>query len=278
MKRNILIIAIVVTVLTSCGVPKDKYNQLQNKHVSLLEELDKAKAKISELDKAKLEVSSLKDKVAYLVKGNDEKLVQIGNYAVLSKKASENINKTLEQLSSKDAYIKRIQAANTKRDSLNLVLAANLKSVLQNGINDQDVNVKVDKTVVYISISDKLLFRSGSYRVSKNAATVLKKVADVINAQPHLDVMVEGHTDDKKVVKGASLKDNWDLSVKRSVAIVRLLEKKFGVSPERLIVAGRSEYQPLVPNTTKENRSKNRRTKIIILPKLDQFFDLLEMK
>lgn len=265
-------------LLVSCGVPKDQFNQLQNKHAQTLEDLKRANAKISELEKTKMQVTSLKDKVAYLVKGNDDKLTQIGNYAVLSKKASENMNKTLEQLSKKDAYIQRLRAVNTKMDSLNLVIAANLKSVLQNGINDQDINIIVEKTVVYISISDKLLFKSGSYQVSKNAGKILKKVADVINAQPHLEVMVEGHTDDKQILNGSALKDNWDLSVKRSTAIVRLLQNKFAVSPERLIASGRSEYQPLVPNTDKVSRATNRRTKIIILPKLDQFFELLDMK
>ena len=128
------------------------------------------------------------------------------------------------------------------------------------------------------SISDRLLFKSGSYKISNKANNILKKVSNVVNAQPLLDIMVEGHTDDKKVINGSSLKDNWDLSVKRSTEIVRLLQNKFNVSPERLIAAGRSEYLPLVPNTSKGNRSINRRTKIIILPNLDQFFELLEMK
>ena len=149
MKKTIVTILSLVLIV-SCGIPKDQYNQLQNKHFQTLEELEKANSKISELEKAKLKINSLTDKVAYLVKGNEDKLEQIGNYAVLSKSASENMNKTLNQLSKKDAYIQRLRAANTKIDSLNLVVAANLKSVLKNGINDQDVNIKVEKTIVYI--------------------------------------------------------------------------------------------------------------------------------
>jgi chemotaxis protein MotB len=166
---------------------------------------------------------------------------------------------------------------NSRRDSINLAVAFNLKKVLNNGLNDDDIQVNIEKTIVYISIADKLLFKSGSYKVSSRATSILKKVADVINAQPEMDVMVEGHTD-SKTIKTDVLDDNWDLSVKRSTSIVRILQNEFDVTPARLIAAGRSSYVPLVENDTPENMAKNRRTKIIIMPKLDQFFDLLDSK
>ena len=276
--KNIFMLAVAGLLLFSCGVPKKQFLDLQNKHAKLLEALEAKNKQIAELQKSKIEVENLKDKVAYLAKGNEEKATLINNQFVISKTASENMNKTLQQLSQKDAYLNHLRSLNSAMDSLNLVVAANLSSVLKDGINDKEIDIKVEKTVVYISISDKLLFRSGSYRISKNASKVLRKVADVINAQPALDVMVEGHTDNKKIIEGKGLEDNWDLSVKRSTAIVRVLQKKFGVAPTRLVAAGRSEYQPITSNETKAGRATNRRTKIIILPKLDKFFKLLEVK
>lgn len=272
---NKLITVFSVSVfLFSCGVPKEQFAALQNQHQKTLKELAKAK---EELSKLQAENGSLKDKAAYLAKGNETQLEQLGNYAVLSKKASENLNNTLKQLSQKDAYIQRLKEASTRIDSLNLALAANLKSALQNGLNDEDIQVKVEKTVVYISIADKLLFKSGSYKVSKRSSEILSKVADIVNARPDLNVMVEGHTDDKMIISPKELmRDNWDLSVNRAAAIVKILQNKFNVAPERLIAAGRSKYLPLVENDTKENRYRNRRTKIIILPKLEEFFKLLE--
>lgn len=277
-RKNILLFVLSGLLLASCGIPKEQFLDLQNKHAELLQDLEAKNQKIAELEKKKVEVAALKDKVAYLAKGNDEKATLLNNQFVLSKTASENMGKTLQQLSQKEDYIQRLRSAKTAIDSLNLAVAAKLTSVLKDGINDKDIDVKVEKTVVYISISNKLLFRSGSYKVSKNASKVLGKVVDIINAQPLLDVMVEGHTDNKQVLNGSELKDNWDLSVKRSTAIVRLLQAKFKVAPSRLVAAGRSEYQPLVSNDSKEGRTTNRRTKIIILPKLDEFFQLFEMK
>ena len=275
MKKLIVVFSLSV-LLFSCGVPKEQFVALQNKHKKTLEQLSEAK---QDLQKLKSKSESLQDKVSYLVKGNDEKLEQLGNYAVLSRAASENLNKTLQRLSDKDAYIERLREANTRIDSLNLALAANLKSVLQNGLNDEDIQVKIEKTVVYISIADRLLFKSGSYKVSKKANAILSKVADVVNARPSLEIIVEGHTDDKLIISPRELmKDNWDLSVSRATAIVRILQNKFNVMPERLVASGRSKYIPLVANDSKQNRARNRRTRIVILPKLDEFFKLLESK
>jgi chemotaxis protein MotB len=192
----------------------------------------------------------------------------------LSQSASDNIKETLSQLEKKDKYIHLLQAAKTKADSINLALAVNLKGVLKDGIEDDDVDVKVDKTVVFINLSDKMLFQSGSADLTPKASAVLGNIAKIIESRPELEVMVEGYTDNVPI-KNDCMSDNWDLSVKRSTSVVRLLQSNFKVNPNRLIAAGRGEYNTLASNDTEAGRATNRRTRIIILPKIDQFYDLL---
>ena len=204
----------------------------------------------------------------------DKQLTQVGNLTVLSQSANDNIKETLMQLEKKDKYIYLLQAAKTKADSINLALSVNLKGALKDGIEDNDVNIKVDKTVVMINLSDKMLYQSGSANLTPKANEVLGKIAKIIESRPDLEVMVEGYTDNVPI-KNNCMEDNWDLSVKRSTAVVRLLQKSYNINPNRLIAAGRSEYNALAANDTPEGRSTNRRTRIIILPKLDQFYDLL---
>jgi chemotaxis protein MotB len=165
-----------------------------------------------------------------------------------------------------------------RKDSINMNLVMNLKGVLGD-LNDEDVNVKVDKGVVYVDISDKLLFKSGSFNITDKAKSVLGKVAKVLAAQPSIEFMVEGHTDSKQLLdNGSALEDNWDLSVKRATTVVRILQDTYGLDPKRMTAAGRGEYAPIAGNDNAENRAKNRRTRIVILPQLDQFFKLLENK
>ncbi len=204
----------------------------------------------------------------------DKQLTQVGDLTVLSQSANDNIKETLAQLERKDKYIHLLQAAKTKADSINLALAVNLKSVLSEGLDDKDVEVKVDKTVVFVNLSDKMLYQSGSANLTPRANEVLGKIAQIIESRPELEVMVEGYTDNVPI-KNACMEDNWDLSVKRSTSVVRALQKNFKVNPNRLIAAGRGEYNTLATNTTEEGRATNRRTRIIILPKIDQFYDLL---
>ena len=142
-------------------------------------------------------------------------------------------------------------------------------------MSDEDIEINVEKGVVYVSISDKLLFRSGSYTVTSRAREVLGKVAKVVNDKPELEFMVEGHTDNVPIKK-EGIQDNWDLSVMRATAVVRILENDFEVAPSRMTAAGRSYYLPVADNDTAANRSKNRRTRIVVLPKLDQFYDLID--
>jgi len=204
----------------------------------------------------------------------DKQLTQVGDLTVMSQGANDNMKLTLSQLAEKDKYIHLLQAAKTKADSINLALSANLKTQLKDGIEDQDIDIKVDKTVVMINLSDKMLYQTGSANLTARASEVLGKIATIINERPDLEVMVEGYTDNVPISTDC-LKDNWDLSVKRATSVIRVLQNDYKIDPNRLIAAGRGEYNTLAPNDTKEGRAINRRTRIIILPKIDQFYDLL---
>lgn len=193
----------------------------------------------------------------------------------LSTKGAANLEKTLESIKEKDVRITRLQDALTQKDSITIALVSSIKKEV--GINDPDIEVNVEKGVVFISIADKLLFKSGSYTITEKAKEVLAKVAKVVKSKPDFECMIEGHTDNVPY-RGTNgvLLDNWDLSVKRSTAIVRALKEQHGVNPSQLIAAGRSEYVPLVPNDSEENKARNRRTKVIVMPKIDQFYDMIE--
>ncbi len=220
------------------------------------------------------QIKDLKDQIEDIRKARDKQVQQVGDLTVLSQSAINNIKTTLDQLEGKDRYIKYLQAAKTQADSINLALAVNLKSVLKQGIDDQDVDIKVDKTVVFINLSDKMLYQSGSANITIRANEVLGKIAQIVASRPDVEVMVEGYTDNVPI-KNACLEDNWDLSVKRSTAVIRALQKNFKIDPNKLIAAGRGEYNTLADNATADGRATNRRTRIIIMPKLNQFYDLL---
>jgi len=204
----------------------------------------------------------------------DKQLTQAADLAVLNKSANENIKETLSQLERKDRYIVLLQNAKTRADSINLALAVNLTNMLRDGIEDKDIEVKVDKTVVFVNLSDKMLYQSGSANLTPRAQEVLGKIAQIVESRPDLEVMVEGYTDNVPI-KNACVEDNWDLSVKRATSVVRTLQTRYKINPNRLIAAGRGEYNTLASNDTETGRATNRRTRIIILPKLDQFYDLL---
>jgi chemotaxis protein MotB len=210
----------------------------------------------------------------YLKQNNSDLINNSKELTLLTSKGAQNLEKSLESLREKDLKITRLQDALTRKDSVTLALVTSLKSSV--GISDPDIEVNVEKGVVFISIADKLLFKSGSYVVSDRAKEVLAKVAKVVNDKPTFECMVEGHTDNVPFTGNAVLLDNWDLSVKRSTAIIRVLTKELGVKPSQLIAAGRGEYIPLVENTSADNRSKNRRTRIVVLPKIGEFYDMIE--
>lgn len=260
------------------------YLDLQGKYRNLQDELKKcqndATAKINDLTnrKALLEeqVTDLKKQIDFLKQNNNTVLNQLKDLSVVTGAQAESIKKSLENIGAKDLYIQDLQGSIARKDSLNMALVMNLKGAIGN-LDDKDINIKVDKGVVYVDISDKLLFKSASYEVTDRAKTVLGKVAKVLNAQPEIEFLVEGHTDSLPI-NITGIQDNWDLSVKRATTVVRILQQTYGLDPKRMTAAGRSQYLPLASNTTAEGRSANRRTRIVILPQLDQFFKLLEPK
>ncbi len=257
-----------------------RYVALNTSYATLQDELKRCQASATEsaLNKALLEaeIKNLTNQLAFTKENNTTVLRQLQDLSVLSGTQAESVKKSLENLGSKDAYIQDLQSALSRKDSLNMALVMNLKGAL-NDVNDTDVEIKVEKGVVFISISDKMLFKSGSSDVTDAAKTVLGKVAQVLNANPQIDFLVEGHTDTIPI-KNSCVIDNWDLSVKRATAVTRILQNIYKIAPTRMTAGGRSEYAPLVGNETAEGRAKNRRTRIVIQPQLDQFFQLLEKK
>jgi len=294
MKKIIFISLLSSLLFTSC-VSRKQYTSLQDQLTGKEQELVDVKASLQRcmVEKQKCLVdktgsstqsSALQEQILLLknqIKGleNDKKdaIKQVESLTDLSQGASDNIKNVIAQLSEKDKYINGIRDAMTKKDSLNLAVAFHLKRELAAGIQDQDIQIDVEKTVVYISLSDKLMFTSGGATVSARAKEILGKVATVVQSRPEMQVMVEGHTDNVGI-NTTCMKDNWDLSAKRATAVVRVLQDVYHIAPGRLVAAARSEFDPLESNDTTEGRARNRRTKIIILPKLDQFFDILEQK
>ncbi|HWR93681.1 MAG TPA: OmpA family protein [Flavobacterium sp.] len=270
MKKIVISLFVLAFMASSC-VSKKKYTELEAKNKESQDLLNSCTVKLNSCleEKAGLTatVNSLKDQNQHLIS-------QSKDMTVLTTKGAENLEKSLETIKEKDLKISRMQDALTKKDSVTLALVTSLKGAV--GINDPDIEINVEKGVVFISIADKLLFKSGSYVVTDKAKGVLAKVAKVVNDKPDFECMVEGHTDNVPFINNGCIIDNWDLSVKRSTAIIRVLVDDLKVKPEQLIAAGRSSYIPLVTNDTAENRAKNRRTRIVVLPRIDQFYDMVE--
>ncbi len=278
--KKFLLACLAISLFNISCVSMKKYKAQVEKYDSLKRETDKIDLALSdclnEKQKQTSKIGSLEDEIAQLKKSGNTMLQQLSDMSVISASQSESIRKSLENINAKDSYIKDLQTAMSRKDSLNMALVLNLKGALQD-VNDQDVQINVEGSAVLVSISDKMLFKSGSYDITPRASEVLGKVATVLKAQPEVQFMVEGHTDNK-AISTPTIKDNWDLSVLRSTAVVRVLQKKYGVDPSRIIAAGRSEYVSVADNATADGRAKNRRTRILILPQLDQFFKLLEPK
>jgi len=272
-------IALMVSgVLLSSCVSQKKFTELEELQQNTKNLLDSTTVQLNSCNEDKeaalAQLATLTEQNKFLKANNQDLINNIGNLTTLSQKGAENLEMSLESMKEKDIRIQRMQDAVTKKDSVTLALVTSLKGVLGN-MSDEDIEINVEKGVVYVSISDKLLFRSGSFTVTKRAKDVLGKVAKVVNDKPELEFMVEGHTDNVPI-KSDGILDNWDLSVKRATAVVRILENDFGVAPARMTAAGRSFYIPIADNDTAANRAKNRRTRIVVLPKLDQFYDLIE--
>ncbi|MCU0380102.1 MAG: OmpA family protein [Chitinophagaceae bacterium] len=282
--RFLLFTAIASTVFFSC-VSSKKYqsleNQLKEANTSIAgvqSDLRNCRDEKAELERQRAaneaKISALTEQNTFLKENNNQALKQLQDLSVISSQQAESIKKSMDNIGAKDSYIQNLQQQMARKDSLNMALVMNLKGAIGN-MADEDINIKVDKGVVFIDISDKLLFKSGSYDVTDRAKEVLGKVALVLKNQPDIEFMVEGHTDNVPFSKGV-LVDNWDLSTKRATTVVRLLQKQYGLDPAKMAAAGRSEYHPVSSNDTNEGKSANRRTRIVILPQLDQFFKLLE--
>ncbi|WP_367769660.1 OmpA family protein [Flavobacterium sp. WC2421] len=268
--KKIVIALSVLALLTSC-VSKKKYADLEARNKETQDLLNSCTVKLNSCLEEK---AGLTATVAGLKDHNQTLINTSKDMTILTTKGAENIEKALESIKEKDLKISRMQDALTKKDSVTLAVVTSLKSAV--GISDPDIEINVEKGVVFISIADKLLFKSGSYEVTDKAKGVLAKVAKVVNDKPDFECMVEGHTDSVPYIGNGILLDNWDLSVKRSTSIIRVLTNQLGVKPEQLIAAGRSSYVPLVANDTAENRARNRRTRIVVLPKIDQFYEMIE--
>jgi chemotaxis protein MotB len=231
------------------------------------------KKRDADLESKTAALKSIQEQLDYMKKTNTNLLDRLSDLSVINKSGAESIRKSLDALNEQGKYIKDLNSSIQKKDSVNLSLVMNLKRSLAD-INDEDVTVEVKKGVVYISISDKLMFASGSANVNSKAEAVLAKVAKVVNDHKDLDILVEGHTD-AVPISTPEFKDNWDLSAKRATSVVRLLQSKFGVDPERMTAGGRGEFEPQSGNNSRAGRKQNRRTEIIVTPKLDQFFNLM---
>lgn len=280
--KKISILLIAALVLSSC-VSKKKYMALEQENGEIKSQLSKTRVEKEDLEHkfAKIQarvddynakINSLNEDVEGLKIENDIKLDVNADGTVMSNAAKSKLLATLENV---DPV--KLAEAKTLKDSMNLAVQYSLEKTMDTSALDEgkDIAVNINETVVMISISDKMLFNSGSYRISSKANNILQKLADVINSEKSIDVMVEGHTDSRNI-NTEKIADNWDLSVLRATSVVRTLQHKYDVDPAKLIASGRSSYQPLVDNDTRENRSKNRRTRIILMPNIDKFFALME--
>jgi chemotaxis protein MotB len=285
MKFLFLSLSVIILFSFSSCVSKKKlqqaearYSQLDSFYVKVQQDLktcrDEEEASARRRAQLEAEAQALYKEIAFLKENNNQMINQLKDLSVISSSQAESIKKSLENIGSKDIYIQDLQKAISRKDSLNMALVMNLKSAL-NDINDTDIEIKVEKSVVFISISDKMLFRTGSYDVNDQAMTVLGKVAQVLNSRPEIEFLVEGHTDNVPM-KNNCIADNWDLSTKRATSVVRLLQNQFKIDPKRMTAGGRGEYLPIAANADAAGKSLNRRTRIVILPQLDQFFKLLE--
>ncbi len=285
-------------LLFSACVSSKKYKNLSEEAESLRSMLQKCKSDIADCERDKndilvqyktrlsnadsdlstrdTKIKSLEDQLDYVKRTNTNLLERLSDLSVISKSGAESIKKSLESMNEKDKQLSQLNAGLRQKDSLNLALVLNLKRSLSDVPSD-DIQIEVKKGVVYISLSDKMLYRSGSSTITEPAFNVLSKIAKILNDYKELDILVEGHTDNVPI-STACLEDNWDLSAKRATSVVRALQNRFSVDPARMTAGGRSEFEPKSDNSTAMGKKENRRTEIIILPKLDQFFKLMEKK
>lgn len=277
MKKVIALTMLAGVLFASSCVSKKKYVEMENQYNDTRSTLTKTQLEKEEIEAkyAKIEsrVADYNTKIQSLTDSNNSRLQDVDG-VVVSENDKEKMRKALANVDPQE-----LAQAKTLRDSMNLIVSYNLKKNLDSNLvgegEEDDIKIDINETVVMITISDKLLFSSGSARVNPKANPLLERLAGVINSEPALEIMVEGHTDSQTVKPGAYIKDNWELSVNRSTAVIRKLQDSYGVDPAKLIAAGRSSFHPLTENDTKDGRATNRRTRIVILPNLDKFLALL---
>ncbi|MFN8337865.1 MAG: OmpA family protein [Saprospiraceae bacterium] len=257
---------------------EEKNKEYETQIMDLNKKLEMANANLrkatEDLNAANMKLKLAEDQLVVLKGSQNNLLEQLNTASVINKAGAESIKKSLDAISQQSAYIKDLTKTMQYKDSVNLALAMNLKKSLKD-FNDSDVSIEVKKGVVYISLSDNLLFKTASANINNSAEKVLGKIAGILNDQKDLDILVEGHTDNVPMA-GECVTDNWDLSTRRATAVVKMLQSKYKVDPARMTAGGRSEYSPKASNSNSTGRAANRRTEIIVLPKLDQFFKLME--
>jgi chemotaxis protein MotB len=281
MKNSLIITGIASSLIFFSCVSKKKYTELESNLFKTQTELAMTNQEKTELEEKmaiiearvaeyNARINSLRDTNDALSLQNDG-MYSLEGATVMSKKSKDKMKATLAKVDPA-----KLAEAKTMEDSVNLAVSYNLKQNITESTEEgtDDILISIDKTVVMISVSDKLLFNTGSYRINSKADPLLAKLAELINAEPSLQVMIEGHTDPRTISTGV-IEDNWDLSVKRATSIIRKLQYDFNVSPEKMIAAGRASYMPLVANDTPENMAINRRTRIVLIPDLDMFFAML---
>jgi chemotaxis protein MotB len=281
MKKSLIIAGVFSLSLMASCVSKKKYTELESnlfktqtqlattnqEKAELEEKMAAIEARVAEYNSR---INSLRDVNSQLTEANNS-MLSIEGVTVMSNNSRKKLKETLSKIDPA-----KLAEAKTLEDSVNMAVEYNLKqNITANSEGDEDdIQIDIDKTVVMITVSDRLLFNTGSFRINSKANPLLGKLAEVINAEPSLQVMIEGHTD-PRTISTPVVQDNWDLSVKRATSIVRELQLKYGVAPEKMIAAGRASYLPVVENDTKENMALNRRTRIVLIPDLDMFFAML---
>ena len=269
MKKSVFMISLAAILLSSC-VSKKELVACQNENKALTTNYQTTK---EELAASNARVQSLEQQVKGLAKTNKNLQASLDKSLTNTTQNNVSIEKLVDQINESNKYIRHLVEVKSKSDSLNMVLTNNLTRSLSKE-ELKEVDVQVLKGVVYISLADNMLYKSGSYEINDRAAETLSKIAKIIKDYKDYDVLIEGNTDDVPI-KRENIRNNWDLSCLRASSVVQALQNTYGVDPKRLTAGGRGEYNPLQPNTTEVGKQRNRRTQIIITPKLDEFMDLI---
>ena len=266
MKKSIFMMSLVsVLLMTSCASKKD-LAACQEENKALQTNYQNTK---EQLAASTTRVASLEEQLAELRKANETLRASLDKSLANTSQNNVSIEKLVDQINESNQYIRHLVEVKSKSDSLNMVLTNNLTRSLSKE-ELKEVDVQVLKGVVYISLADNMLYKSGSYEINDRAAETLSKIAKIIKDYKDYDVLIEGNTDDVPI-KRENIRNNWDLSCLRASSVVQALQNNYGVDPKRLTAGGRGEYNPLQPNTTEVGKQRNRRTQIIITPKLDEF-------